>query len=292
MGGPEAIQVPYSSGRDVPSIDVPANACDCHHHIYDPVNFPYVPEDVRNQPPATVDAYHMLKRRLGLTRSVIVQPSAYGVDNSCTLNALKMMGHDARAVVVIDASVTELELQEMDGLGVRGIRFNLAAGAFKDLENILSLSTRVHEYGWHVQFWIDAQDTIAMANVFKQIPNQLVFDHYGHMPQPDGINHPAFKLISSLLDKGKAWVKISGMYADSIVGDPTYADVVEVGKEFVRVAPERIVFGTDWPHPSIFSGRKIWPNDAQMLSLLAIQAPDIGLRKRILVENPQELYDF
>ena len=128
------IQVPYSSGRQVPSIKIPPLACDCHHHIYDPVRFPYLPTDTRNQPPATVDAYRLLQQRLGLTRNVIVTPSAYGFDNSCTLDALKQMGSKARAEVVVDTSITDAELKRMHSLGVRGIRFNIATGASNDSE--------------------------------------------------------------------------------------------------------------------------------------------------------------
>lgn len=289
---PVGIQVPYSAGRGVPQIAMPRDACDCHHHIYDPVNFAYVPEDVRNQPPATVDAYQLLQKRLGVTRSVIVQPSAYGTNNACTLAALEKIGSAARAVVVIDQSVSDVELQSMRDLGVRGIRFNIAAGASRDAENILALSRRVHELGWHVQFWMSALDTVHMESVLAQIPNQIVFDHRGHLPQPEGVDHPAFQVICKLLNQGKAWMKLSGLYLDSKVSGPTYTDTVKVGRAFVQTAPERMLWGTDWPHPSVFSERMPWPDDASMLSLLAEQAPDEAVRHRILVQNPEALYGF
>lgn len=288
----EGIQVPYSSGRRYPKIRVPENACDCHHHIYDPVRFAYVPEDVRNQPPAGVDAYRLLQKRLGTTRSVIVQPSAYGFDNACTLDALKQMGASARAVVVVNESISDGELDAMHALGVRGIRFNIATGASKDRGPIMNLAQRVHAFGWHVQFWMSAADTVAMESFLQRLPNQIVFDHRGHIPQPEGVAHPAFKVICGLLEKGRAWVKLSGLYQDTKVGEPGYADTVKVGKAFVDAAPERMLWGTDWPHPSIFSERKPWPDDANMLDLLAEQAPDETVRHRILVENPATLYGF
>lgn len=288
----QGMQVPYSAGREVPKIRIPDNACDCHHHIYDPVRFPYVPEDVRNQPPATVEAYRMLQRKLGLSRNVIVQPSAYGFDNACTLAALKEMGSNARAIVVVNPKVGDAELESMHQLGVRGIRFNIATGAARDHDQILTLAQRVNELGWHVQFWMSADDTVQMASFLPSLPCPIVFDHRGHIPQPEGTTHPAFKVICKLIEKGKAWVKLSGLYIDTKVSGPSYADTVQVGRAFVQFAPERMVWGTDWPHPSVFSERQAWPDDANMLNLLAEQAPDESVRNRILVDNPQSLYGF
>lgn len=286
------IQVPYSAGRKRPTVNVPPNACDCHHHIYDPVRFPYVPTDVRNQPPATVDAYRLLQRRLGLTRNVIVTPSAYGTDNCCTLDALQQMGGNARGVAVVDNSVSDAELQRMHKLGVRGIRFNISTGGSDNRDMILSLSKRINELGWHVQFWMSANDTVNMEDFLLSLPSPIVFDHRGHIPQPEGVNHPAFRVICNLIDKGTTWVKLSGLYLDTKVGEPTYADTVQVGQSYVGYAPERVVWGTDWPHPTIFSERRPWPDDANMLDLLAEQAPDELVRNRILVDNPAVLYGF
>lgn len=289
---PAGIQVPYSAGRQFPAIPVPADACDCHHHIYEPVRFPYIPEDVRNQPPAGVDAYRLLQKRLGVTRNVIVQPSAYGFDNACTLDALKQMGTDAKAVVVVDSSISDGELAEMNALGVCGIRFNIATGGSIDRDAMMLLAQRVHSLGWHVQFWMTAANTAELGPFLRQLPNQIVFDHRGHIPQPDGVSHPAFHVICDLIEKGKAWVKLSGLYHDTKVGEPAYTDTVSVGEAFVKFAPGRMVWGTDWPHPTIFSERKPWPDDATMLDLLAEQAPDESTRHRILVSNPEILYGF
>lgn len=286
------IQVPYSAGRKRPVINIPENACDCHHHIYDPVRYPYLPTDTRNQPPATVDAYRLLQKRLGLTRNVIVQPSPYGTDNRCTLEALEQMGANTRAVAVVGADITDKELQRMHKLGVRGIRFNISSGGDRDPKDIEVLSARVNELGWHVQFWMSAEQTLNWQSMLLQLPSPIVFDHRGHIPQPAGTEHPAFKLICRLIDKGRTWVKLSGLYMDTKVGDPSYADTVKVGQAYVEYAVERLVWGTDWPHPTVFSERKPWPDDANMLNLLAEQAPYELQRKQILVDNPAILYDF
>lgn len=289
---PDDIQVSYSSGRRRPEIDVPFNACDCHHHIYDPVRFPYLPTDVRNQPPATVDMYRLLQKRLGLTRNVIVTPSAYGTDNRCTLDGLRNMGKNARAVVVVSADISDAELLAMHETGVRGVRFNIATGGSDDLGEIRRLACRINEYGWHIYFWMSARHTVEMADFLASLPCTVVFDHRGHLPQPEGTKHPAFKVICGLIDKGRTWVKLSGLYIDSAVGDPAYSDTVQVGKEYVSFAPERLLWGTDWPHPTVFSERMPWPDEAKMLDLLAEQAPDKAVLRRILADNPAELYGF
>ena len=150
------IQVPYCTGRNNPSHEIPAGACDCHHHIYDPVRFPYRPEDVRNQPPADVACYRLLQKKLGTTRNVIVQPSAYALDNRCTLDALQTMGKEnTRAVVVIDNTVTDEELREMDNMGVKGLRFNLnSGGGPSKLDEIRTLAERVAPMGWSISFFM------------------------------------------------------------------------------------------------------------------------------------------
>lgn len=286
------MQVPYSTGRQQPAIAIPVNACDCHHHIYHPVRFPYMPDDIRNQPPATVDVYRLLQKRLGLSRNVIVTPSAYGTDNSCTLDALQQMGPNARAVVVVAADISDAELESMHKLGVRGIRFNMAVGAADDRKGILQLSERINHFGWHMQFWMAAEAAVEMERFLLRLSSAIVFDHRGHIPQPAGVKHPVYKTICRLLDQGKTWVKLSALYHDSAVGEPTYTDTVKIGEAFVRYAPERMVWGTDWPHPSEFSARRPMPDDARILDLLAEQAPDEAVRKRIFVDNPAILYGF
>ncbi|MFM9278848.1 amidohydrolase family protein [Paenibacillus jiagnxiensis] len=284
--------VPHSAGTNVPSIAIPDHACDCHHHIYDPLRFPYNPEDKRGQPSSTVQYYRKLQTRLGTTRNVIVTPSAYGTDNRCTLDALLQMGSNSRAVVVVDSSVTEAELSNMHDFGVRGIRFNISTGAPKDFALIQSLAERIADFGWHIQFWMKADDTVEMSELLNKLACPIVFDHLGGIPLSVGIRHPACKIMCSLMEQGKAWVKLSGLYHLSLEGPPYYSDTLPLAAAFIETAPERVIWGSDWPHPSMYSAGKPMPNDADLIELLAVQSSNQEIFYKILVDNPARLYNF
>ncbi|WP_127058021.1 amidohydrolase family protein [Veillonella ratti] len=288
----EQLQVTYSSSRDLPIIQVLQNACDCHHHIYDPTRYPYVLSDVRNQPPARVEEYKILQEKYQFRRSVIVQPSAYGLDNSCTLDALKQMGGQAKAVVVVDNTIEEETLSRWNELGVRGVRFNIATGGTSNLDVIKEVADRIYDFGWHLQFWMTADTTLELSDFLKSLKNEIVFDHRGHLPKSVGITHPAFKVIKALLESGKAWVKLSGLYIDHDDAYPDYQDTVSVGKAYVAINPDRMLWGTDWPHPSVFNSTRAYPNDAYMLDLLLEQAGDEKTLNKILADNPERLYRF
>ena len=287
----ENLQVPYCTGRSVPQIAVPMNACDCAHHIFDPVRFPYKTDDVRNQPPAGVDVYRLLQKKLGLTRSVVVQASAYGTDNSCLVDALKQLGDNSRGVAVVPYDVSDNELADLHAAGVRGLRYNVSRGAKLEPEKLLRMADRIKSLGWHMAFWVPADIAVNFADLFHKLPVPVVFDHRGHLPAEQGIRHPAFAMIAELMKSGKGWVKLSALYHDSNGADD-YADTVAVGKAYVEAEPSRVVWGTDWPHPSEFTAKKDFPDDAHLLDLLAVQAADEKIRHRILVENPAELYKF
>jgi len=286
------LQVPYCTGRNVPATPIPAGACDCHHHIYDPVRFPYRATDTRNQPPATVDCYRLLQKKLGTTRNVIVEPSAYGTDNRCTLDALRVMGKEnTRAVVVLDRSTTDEEIRQMHEWGVRGLRFNINSGGGPEaLDEIEELAERVAPYHWSVAFWMSADLAVSMEDFLRHLPCDVVFDHRGHLPADEGTAHPAFAAICRLMEEGKAWVKLSGLYQDTKKAD--YADTIAVGKAYVAACPDRLVWGTDWPHPNIYDKKLDMPNDSDMLDALMQQAGTEENFRKILVDNPAVLYDF
>jgi predicted TIM-barrel fold metal-dependent hydrolase len=284
--------VPNSSGTEAPKLKAPANACDCHHHIYD-ARFPFAQPGARMVPSAHVADYRLLQRRIGTTRSVVVTPAPYPAsvaDNRVTLDAIAQFGANARGVAIIFPTITDAELKTLNDAGVRGIRFSLAqaSNATPAIEMIEPLSKRVNALGWHVQINMTADQIVAVGNLWDRLPSAIVFDHMGHMPQPMGINHPAFTIIRRLVDRGRTWVKLSVTYDSSKVGPPTYADVNKVGRAYVQAAPERMLWGSNWPHPN----EPNKPNDAMLFDLLADWAPNETTRHRILVENPENLYGF
>jgi D-galactarolactone isomerase len=287
-GPVEAQQVKWSAGTDPAKLRAPANAADCHHHIYD-ARYPADPKAALRPGDALVEDYRALQRRIGTLRHVIVQPSTYGTDNRCTLDALAAFGAEARAVAVVNDGVPDAELKRMDALGVRGIRFNLAQAGATTAEMIEPLSKRVNELGWHIQINATAPIIMSIMDILGRVPSPIVFDHLAHVPQPAGINDPLFARVRGLIDKGKTWIKLSGAYQDTKVGAPTYADSSAVARAYVKAAPERMVWGSDWPHPS---EQQVKPDDALLFDLLADWAPEEAVRHRILVQNAEALYGF
>jgi D-galactarolactone isomerase len=287
MRGASAQQVPYSSGTDAPKLKPPANACDCHMHIYD-ARYPTAPSATLKPPDALVADYKLLQKRIGTTRNVVVTPSTYGTDNRVTLDAMAQIGATARGVAVVDTSVADAELKRMNDLGIRGIRFNLVQAGATTVEMIEPLSKRVNDLGWHIQIHMKGEQIAGIEDLLLRVPSPIVFDHLGRLAQPNALDNPGFKTISKLIDKGKTWVKLSGAYQDSKVGAPTYSDTVPVARAYIKAAPQRVVWASDWPHPT----EKEKPNDAVLFDLLAEWAPDAASRAAILVDNPATLYGF
>jgi len=289
--------VPNSAGTDAPRLKAPANACDCHHHIYD-ARFPFAQPGARMVPNARVDDYRLLQRRIGTTRSVVVTPAPFPAsvsDNQVTRDAIAQFGANARGVAIVYPGITDAELKTLADGGFRGIRFSLTVAngiappiPATTIEAIESLGTRVNALGWHVQFNVTADQIVAAGDLWNRLPSTLVFDHMGHMPQPMGIGHPAFTIIRRLVDTGRTWVKLSVTYDSSKIGPPTYADVNKVGQAYVQAAPERMVWGSNWPHPNEMDK----PNDAVLFDLLSDWAPSEATSHRSLVENPETLYGF
>jgi D-galactarolactone isomerase len=280
--------VRYSTGGAAPTFKVPPNTADCHFHIYDN----RVPPAAGGlpAPDATPDDYRALQARLGTTRGVVVQPSLYGTDNRPTLAGMAALGPNFRGVAVVTPAVSDAELQRLHGLGIRGVRFNLAQAGTTTLDMLEPLSQRVDALGWHCQINMPGDKIVAASDTFLKIRGKLVFDHLAHCPQPAGVQSDTFKLMRRLLDQGNTWVKLTGLYADTTVGPPSYADTVAVARAFAAAAPKRCVWGTDWPHPTERQDNK--PDDALLLDLFPTFVPNEADRTRILVDNPAELYDF
>ncbi len=286
-GAARADTVPWSAGSEQPVLIAPPNATDCHHHIYDS-RFKVAPTATLRPGDATVADYRKLQARIRTSRNIVVQPSTYGTDNALLVEALGQFGAQARGVAVVDTSVTDAELDRLHKAGVRGIRFNLVQAGATTPAMVEPLAARVNERGWHVQFHLLAAQIAEMAPLFARVPAQMVFDHMGRLPEPEGIRHPAFKVIAELVQKNRAWVKLSGAYMDTKLGPPAYADTSAVAKAYLDLAPERMVWGSDWPHPT----EKVKPDDAILFDLLLGWAPNEATRQRLLVENPAKLYGF
>jgi D-galactarolactone isomerase len=288
MSDGEQHLVPNSSGSGRPRLTAPANAADCHMHIYDP----RLPQLASRSPVsnAGVPEYRLLQKRNGTARVVVVQPRNHATDNQVTLDAVAQLGPNARGVAVLHPTVTAGELKRLDAGGVRGIRFSLGdpATAVVTIEMLEPLAQRVAALGWHVQLHMPGAMIAANADLLRRLPSQIVIDHMGRLPLPEGLAHPAYKVIRGLIDGGRTWVKLAGAYLNTQFGPPAYADATRIAQAYVRAAPERLVWGSDWPHPT----EKDKPDDALLFDLLAAWAPDETVRNRILVANPEALYGF
>lgn len=285
--------------------DVPALACDCHTHIHGDVEkFPFFAGRVYTPEPASPEEMAALHKALHIERVVIVTPSVYGTDNSSTLFGMKARGATARGVAVIDDKTTEAQLDAMQADGFRGSRINLATGGVSDPNvgraRFTAAVERMKARGWHVQLYT----TLPMISAIKELvlasPVPAVFDHFGGLEASLGLEQPGFSDLVALVKSGKAYVKISGAYRSSNLA-PDYQDMVPYARALIAANPDRIVWGTDWPHPdsSPVEGRKptdIAPfyqiEDGRLLNQLPVWAPDAEVRKKILVDNPARLYGF
>lgn len=283
---PSPSAVPHSSGTAPPRLPTPALACDAHLHILDP-RFASTAT-----PPVDMDlaGYRRLQARIGTTRAVIVQAKVYGTDNACLLDAVAQLGNDAVGIAVVHPDVSDAELARLGAGRVRGLRFSIwnAADTITTAEMIEPLAKRIAPLGWHTQLHMSADQLVAHAEMIARLPCPIVIDHMGRLPPARGIAHPAFDVMRRLLDGGRCWVKLSGAYLNTEVGGPDYPDATAVAKALVAFAPDRVVWGSDWPH--VTEPHK--PDDADLLDLLATWAGNEPLRKQVLVDNPAKLYGF
>lgn len=277
--------MPWSAGLEAPHHKAPAKATDCHHHIYDS-RFPMDAKAQLRPGDATVADYRLLETRLGIVRHVIVQPSSYGVDNRCMLDALRQFGlGTTRGIAVVNVDVSDNELRDLQAAGVRGIRFNLIQAGATSIDMIQPLARRIAPLEWHIQVNATEDQILAGKDTWKSVPVPVVFDHLGHVSSPQA---PAFGAIADLLHSGKAWVKLSGAYIDTKVGAPSYADSGAVARAYISEAPDRLVWGTDWPHPTAHDK----PDDGLLFDLLAEWCSNRSVWTGILVRNPAKLYGF
>jgi predicted TIM-barrel fold metal-dependent hydrolase len=290
--------------RTTVDFEVPTGACDCHVHIFNPAKFPFSERRVYTPPPASVDDLLQLQHDLRLSHVVVVQPSIYGVDNSCTLDALRKLGARARGVAVIDQSTRRESLAEMKESGIRGVRLNLeVTAAAIDPEAakklIATVAEKIAGLGWHLQILTRPALIAALRKELNELPFPVVFDHFAGADPSDFSNQQGFEVLRDLLKTGRCYVKISGAYRASKQRD--FSDMPPLAKALIEANADRIVWGTDWPHPNIDEGRgnpldTVTPplaiDDGFSLNQLAKWAPEAVVRKRILVDNPAQLYGF
>jgi len=285
------------------NFDIPAGACDCHTHIHgDPREFPFFAGRVYTPELASPEEMSDLHKALHIERVVIVTPSVYGPDNSSTLYGMKARGATARGVAVIDDETPESDLDAMNKQGFRGIRLNLATGGVNDptvgRPRFSAAVERAKARGWHVQLFTSLAMISAIKDLVATSPVPVVFDHFGGAEAALGLDQPGFADLLELVQSGTAYVKISGAYRASKLG-PDYADAAPLAKALIAANVDRIVWGTDWPHPDSVPGRKVTDvtpllqiDDGRLLNQLPVWAPDAAIRNKILVDNPARLYGF
>lgn len=286
--------IPACAGADPdpypPKHRPPSRACDCHAHIFGPAEvYPLTGHRSYTPPEAPLGQYRHLLATLGLSRAVIVQPSVYGTDNRATLDAVEAGGNAFRAVVVVDESVADRELEAMHAAGARGVRVNLLFKSGVKIPELSSLAERIAPFGWHLQLLIDISSFPDLHATMSRLPVETVFDHMGHMPVGLGTDHPGFRAMLDLVANGRSWVKLSGAYRITAQTRPPYSDVVPFAQAIIAANPERVVWASDWPHPGVAIPM---PNDGDLLDLLADWEPEPRLRERILCDNPARLYGF
>lgn len=272
-----------------PKYTPPPGACDSHCHIFGPgKRFPYAKERTYEPPDAPKETLAALHRHLGFERAVLVQASCHGTDNSALLDALASSRGAWRGSAMVAKSVAQLELQKLHAAGVRAIRYNFVKhlGDTPPLDVVEGMITRIAPMGWHLQLHLDDDSIVEMREFLRKLTIPFVIDHMGRVQARLGLQQPAFRQLLELMkDNPRAWVKISGAERVSASGKPFY-DAIPFAQALVKAAPDRVLWGTDYPHPNV----KTMPNDGELVDLFAKMVEDDATRKQILVDNPAKLY--
>jgi len=281
--------------------DVPRGACDCHVHIFDPARFPYDRERIYTPPEASIDDLRNLQMALGFDRLVVVAPSVYGIDNSCTIDAVRTLGvARARGIVVIDGSVTAAALDDMSAAGVRGVRLNLESVGDTDAiaakRTLIALAERIAGRDWHIQLDTRLSVIAALKDEIAALPVPVAFSHFGRARAAFGPEQSGFGDLLDLVRSGRVYVKISAPYRTSDK-PPDFPDVAPLAQALITANADRVLWASNWPHPGRASTPTAialpYPNDdGRVLNLLAAWAPNPATRKKILVDNPARLYRF
>jgi len=270
----------------------PPNACDAHCHVFGPATrFPFSPTRSYTPPDSGIDDFLELQDTLGLQRAVFVQASCHGTDNAAMLDAIERGDGRFAGVAMIDESYTDDDLRMLHDHRVRGTRFNFVAhlGGKPDLDVFWRLVHRVKPLGWHIVLHFDAKDLPEHADLLDALPVPYIIDHMARVPAADGVEQASFQyLVDRISSDEKCWVKISCAERLTAGRIAPYDDVVPFARALVAAAPDRILWGTDWPHPNL----KVMPDEGHLVDLLADFVPDEATRNQILVDNPTKLYPF
>lgn len=272
-----------------PRLALPRSACDCHAHVFGaPGDYPLTTPRDYTPPPALVPQYLSMLATVGLERAVIVQPSVYGRDNRCTLDAVEAIGlHRARAVVAVLPESTKADLTQLYARGARGVRFMQVVEDRAFAESLQTLADRLAELGMHIQLYVRPSIWRQLLPILRPSGVHVVLDHIAHLTADAQAEAENINALCAALDNGRTWVKLS-QARGSLTNHP-YRDTTPLAARIAAHAPERCVWGTDWPHPNS-TGHM--PDDGELVDLIADWAPEPGLRQRILVDNPAALYGF
>lgn len=272
-----------------PRLALPANATDCHCHVFGPrERYPWAANRLYTPPPVTLDDYFTMLDAVGFERGVMVQTGLYGTDNSFIVDALKALPRRLRAIALTDESFTDRMLRDLAEAGVRGFRVNRTARTGLAFDVARRLAERTKHLGWHVQFLLDIEDHPDADVFLGSFPTEVVIDHMGRPDPAKGIGAPGFQALIRLLKSGRGWAKLSAPYRTSRQ-EPPYDDLTPFAHALVAAAPDRLVWGSDWPHVLLSTPM---PNDGDLVDQLAVWVPDKSIRRRILVANPERLYGF
>ena len=271
---------------DTPITTYPG-ACDCHVHIYEDGS-PMLPKVAWVPRHSPVSLYRsQVQEPLGIERAVLVQPTAYGFDNACLLDALQQFNGAARGVALVQPNASDASIRQLHGAGVRAARYMLIGGVL-DWDSLEPMAARLHDHGWMLNLQFDGRTTPEHEAALKRLPCRLVIDHNGKFLEPVAPDHPSFQSLLRVLDTGRVWIKLSAPYETSKSGEPGYDDVSLLARTLVERFPERCLWASNWPHPS----RDPAPSNSDLYALLFSWASSSADRQRILVDNPAQLYGF
>lgn len=277
-----------------PAFDVPAQACDAHAHIFTEADtHRYSPRRGYTPPTASLASFLSLHQVLGIERAVLTQPSVYGTDNTVILQAVAQHPDRFRAVAAVGPEITDRNLEDMNESGVKGVRVNIVDKGGMPFDNIAAVrrfTDRIAQFGWHLELLLHAQDFPEMRKDFGRLPVDIVIGHLGYMKTSHGLDDPGFNEMVAMARDGKCWVKLTGSYRITTADLPPYDDVVPFARALIGAAPARMVWGSDWPHPTFYG---TMPNDGYLFDQIGIWTDnDAAMIRQILVDNPAGLYGF